>query len=336
MSRRRKGMTLTELLTVVSVIAILTSMMSPILLRAHKEAIRRSCMGNIKEIATALELIANDNVGKLPTCIGLDSNGRIDESQWWYRKVARVLYPHNDQFDQLSVPRSDYRYSGSNKSTFWADNPHTNLIPFDPNRCVLRCPGSADTYDDRFTPRAYPTTGWNPSRPPVEVKGNRDKDRVFDDCYGYNNLGFRYTNVPNNHDPAVPNGVPIDSFQDRPPGRSVSLYYHASDSSRGGAGRNYAIQGSYEQTDDYSYIGATADIVDPAGTILLMDYCKADASPESLRYTTDVDRLFGYRFRHGGRANILFVDGHIEGCSKRNFLTSFGGAPMHWEVKRHP
>lgn len=92
MQTSRRGMTLTELLTVVAVITILLSMMAPVLLRAQKEATRRRCMGNIKELHLGLQLVANSEHGKLPKCFDMNCN-QVKEATWWYREVAKVMYP---------------------------------------------------------------------------------------------------------------------------------------------------------------------------------------------------------------------------------------------------
>ena len=319
MRYRTRAMTMTELLVVMSVITILASMMSPVLVRAQKEAVRRGCVGNMKQIHLGLELCANSNFGKLPRCFDVDHptnlNAGCIESSWWYRKVARTMYPYDSNYDQLTAPRSD--------DSFWTNpaNATTNLQKFRAERSILRCPASPDPPDDRVAHSGIPRCG------------DIDKDRVYDDNYGYNNLGLEdrdglragfyygtYSAIPDRSPTNIP-GVTTD-------------VYHTSG----------AITGQYIYKDGrytpprisryYSYIGGIGDFVDAAGTVLLMDYIKADAAPFPGR-----DGLRGYPSsfsRHGGRANVLFVDGHVEGYRKRTFLLSVGGPSLHWQVKRRP
>ncbi|MFC1805888.1 prepilin-type N-terminal cleavage/methylation domain-containing protein [Planctomycetota bacterium] len=345
MRRRRRGMTLTELLTVVSVISILTSMMSPILLRAHKEAVRRSCMANVQEIGLTLQLIANDNFGKFPRCFDPQNDApgvssQPNEDSWWYRKVDRKVHPTGSysgtNYDQLTVP---YRRDKSWWNT--ARSNHAPLQTFDPARTLLRCPASLDMYDQKYTkihPHATDATTF---------KGI-DKDRVFDDCYGYNNTGFKYDSGYG--DECVIYYRDNNKYFDR----SSQLYHVPADSNSGGgvAGKLRPIQGRYpkpgdsDYDPDKGYIGALADYYDPAGTVLLMDYIKADISmPQDNRGDVTVGTETyhfpdGGRFRHGGRANVLFADGHIEGFRDKIFRASSAvGKPkqnIHFTVYRRP
>jgi len=291
-------MTITELLTVVSVIAILTSMMSPILLRAHKEAVRRSCMGNLRQIYTGLELIRNKEFGKFPNCFEASSNA-IDEDSWWYRKVAQAVYPHgvahdNKHYDHLTVPYEDQR-------TWWsgAANAHINLQPFRPDRTILRCPGSPDYFDDRHH-------GGGVTR----NSGGYDKYRVFDNNYGYNNYGFVYT------------GGSATRRVDLPtvPGKGITSLYHD--------GCGIVITGHYDNdpTRTYTYVGDLAEFQGQSSTILMMDYVKADIAP-------GIDEEYGFRFRHGGRASVLFADGRIEGYRVRRLMSEIAADTIRWGVR---
>jgi len=359
MRRPRRGMTLTELLTVVSVIAILTSMMSPVLMRAHKEAIRRNCMGNIKEISVGLQLVANSHFGKLPQCFDQaaqttspSQNKQPIEDTWWYRKVARVLFPtakykdidntsNTILYDHLNLPyHAKYRNDNSGPN-WWRDagKDHVNLQRFRHEQSPFRCPATKDFVDGRFDQRRTKANG-------------RDKDRAYDDNYGYNNTGFAY---------AAGHGKDADRenlfcytvgnwfFEE-------SRLYHGPNDSNVGGSSNTPISGYYPRPGDSTYdpdkgyIGCLSDIYDPGGTILLMDYIKADMTMDADLGTDDrgavtvrgESRLYpdGARFRHGGRANVLFADGHIEGYRDRIFRSRAAlGRPkqgIHWTVYRRP
>ena len=302
MRAARRGLTLTELLVVVSVISLLASMMSPVLLTAYREAVRRTCMSNLRQIHVSLEDMKKDNFGKFINCFDLQpGTTSVDESSWWYRKLARYLYPHDATFDQLTVPRA--------YDPWWASNPGRPLQKFPPESFCLRCGASTDPVDDSHAPLTLPHC--------YEI----DKDRVYDDNYGYNNSGFLY--IPSVRTIALPDG---------PDAIPTSYLYHRPNSSGdGGRSPMQAIRGQFADTPTSTRIGAVSEISDPAGTILLMDYIKADAQP-----FPGVDDLYGYRFRHGGRANVLLADGHVEGFRKEMFLRRVGGPALHWEVLRKP
>ena len=297
MRRARRGFTLIELLIAVSILSLLAALMSPVLLTAYREAMRVRCAKNMGQLYTALDLV---NAGKLPQCFALvPGTDQVDEASWWYRVAADVLYPQGNGFSQLTVPRAD--------DPWWAANPNANVQPFPPDSFCLRCPASRDYYDDRFAPSTVPKT--------YEI----DKDRVYDDNYGYNALGFRYSpDVRTIHLPDGPNAV-----------ETSYLYHQPNAAGVGGRVPMEAVRGQFADTPSTTSIGSASQIADMAGTILLMDYIKADAQP-----FPGVDDLYGYRFRHRERANVLLADGHVEVHSKAHFLRRVGGPGLHWEVRR--
>ena len=317
MKQRRRGITITELLVVVSVITILTSMMSPVLMRAQKEAIRRGCISNMGQISMALELIRNDNAGKLPQCFDLNGTA-VDEKSWWFRKVARKLYPHDNTYDQLTVPPDHFGW--------WNTAASRIHQKFRPERVVLRCPASRDPYVDRtISTTVMRRCGWSNSSTEYNSGANRDKDRVYDDNYGYNMNGFNYSTYSSVPNPDSPGGGNILGV--------TTAVYHT-----GGVVSGAFVRNSSTAVNN-TYIGQSPDPLDPAGTILLMDYIKADAQPYDSHTgggAAGRDGLNGYRFRHGDRANVLFADGHAEGYRKRTFLAQVGGRSAHWRVKVRP
>ena len=64
--RLAAGFTLIELLVVIAIIAILAAILLPALASAEQRAIRAQCMGNVKQLATALLGYAYENGDKFP------------------------------------------------------------------------------------------------------------------------------------------------------------------------------------------------------------------------------------------------------------------------------
>lgn len=58
---RERGFTLIEMMIVVAIIAILVTVLVPNFMRARAQAQTAACEGNLKEIATALELYQTDH-----------------------------------------------------------------------------------------------------------------------------------------------------------------------------------------------------------------------------------------------------------------------------------
>jgi type II secretion system protein G len=73
MAERQRGFTLIEMMIVVAIIAILVTILVPNFMRARAQAQTAACEGNLKEIATALELYETDH-DAYPQSGTIDSN----------------------------------------------------------------------------------------------------------------------------------------------------------------------------------------------------------------------------------------------------------------------
>ena len=89
----RRGFTLIELLVVIAIIAILAAILFPVFLNAKQRAVQQQCLGNLRQLATAMNLYAGDNGGRLP-------NARVCMS-WpsWEgaRSVGDQVFPEEGQ-----------------------------------------------------------------------------------------------------------------------------------------------------------------------------------------------------------------------------------------------
>src|SRR3954469_24484325 len=70
----RSGFTLTELLVVIGIIAVLMALLMPALSAAREQAKRASCANNLRQIGVAEFAYAADNQGYLTPCFQVNSD----------------------------------------------------------------------------------------------------------------------------------------------------------------------------------------------------------------------------------------------------------------------
>ena len=103
--KNKKGFTLIELLVVIAIIAILASMLLPVLARAREEGRRTSCKNNLRQIGMALSMYASSWDELYPyhgNYTGGDNDGR----------ALGLLYPDHVADEMIFHCKSD---SGPNR-----------------------------------------------------------------------------------------------------------------------------------------------------------------------------------------------------------------------------
>jgi type II secretion system protein G len=103
--KRQRGFTLIEMMIVVAIIAILVTILVPNLMRARAQAQTAACEGNLKEIATALELYETDHDA-------YPQSGNVDASN-----TDLLPYVQQVPVDPAAGPGKPYTFSVTTSTT---------------------------------------------------------------------------------------------------------------------------------------------------------------------------------------------------------------------------
>ena len=88
----KKGFTLIELLVVIAIIAILAAILFPVFAQAREKARQTSCLSNLKQIGTALQLYVDDYDETLPPIFTSVIDARLDGTEMQVRNAAQGAY----------------------------------------------------------------------------------------------------------------------------------------------------------------------------------------------------------------------------------------------------
>jgi len=101
-ARARRGFTLIELMIVIAIIAILTSILVPNFVRARSQGRVTACKTNLKNIAAATESYSTANGGRYPLNLSLLSPSYIQSIPTC--PSAGSNNPYTNGFSSASVP----------------------------------------------------------------------------------------------------------------------------------------------------------------------------------------------------------------------------------------
>lgn len=115
--------TLVELLLVLAIVFIMTSMLLPSLRKAKEQASRIACISNQKQIATGIFMYANDNNELLPQTV---VTGTWDDMNWIYQVKGYVstsnTYFLDKKLDAVFACRSDKRQAARERFHYAYDS----------------------------------------------------------------------------------------------------------------------------------------------------------------------------------------------------------------------
>jgi prepilin-type N-terminal cleavage/methylation domain-containing protein/prepilin-type processing-associated H-X9-DG protein len=193
---KQRGFTLIELLVVIAIIALLLALLMPALEMAREHARRAVCTGNLRDLAIAWVIYADDNDGKIvngqpndnPRQTGGPPPAKV------YTEIPWVLAIQLDASGDPdpSLTRYDHEQTIKN-GALWPNNQNVK---------AYKCPGAKAGHM-----RTYSIVcSLNGDRSPVSTLGNvasmlcvknrslvrRPHDRIIAVCEGWvNNFGFR-------------------------------------------------------------------------------------------------------------------------------------------------
>ena len=124
--RRAEGFTLIELLVVIAIIAILAAILFPVFARAREKAVQTSCLSNVKEVALATMMYAQDYDGRLP--IGVywyDAEGNLlywvrDALEPYIKNKQVIKCPNWPEYQFSYVPNSHFGWIQSDGTVVYA------------------------------------------------------------------------------------------------------------------------------------------------------------------------------------------------------------------------
>ena len=157
-SSRRAGrgaFTLIELLVVIAIIAILMAILMPALNRAREQGRRAACLSNVKQLALAWNMYADENDDKIVN----GATGFSNTTTNWGDHGKELAWVDGYHPDDIELAKEDIR-----RGALW---------PYIKSEKIFRCPtgkrGEAFTYSIMFSMNAV-NHPWSQGKPGAHVK----------------------------------------------------------------------------------------------------------------------------------------------------------------------
>lgn len=114
----KKAFTLIELLVVIAIIAILAAILFPVFAQAKLAAKKTSCLSNVKQMGTAVQMYLSDNDDGYPVnAYNTPATFTYSETHWWY-----------------------FGFTFKTASEAWLDPSKGILFPYQKSGAIINCP----------------------------------------------------------------------------------------------------------------------------------------------------------------------------------------------------
>jgi general secretion pathway protein G len=133
MMRKLRGFTLVELLVVIGIIALLISILMPVLSSARRQSNSVKCLSNLRQIGLAFQTYAVENKGMWPVAVHEVGNGQypVPEEHRWPDMIAPyVSSTQQFKYDDLEEIRKN--------SVIWGCPEWTKTDEYDPTNFADR------------------------------------------------------------------------------------------------------------------------------------------------------------------------------------------------------
>jgi len=138
--RRNRGFTLIELLVVIAIIAILAAILFPVFARAREAARKTTCLSNVKQLALAVLMYAQDYDETLPSC-GATHRDYLSPHpvrNAWAGRYSRFNYTE------------DFPFGGDRRGGIFHWMMPDLLMPYVKNPAIFNCPTLSKSGDTQF------------------------------------------------------------------------------------------------------------------------------------------------------------------------------------------